>query len=109
MPYDYFEQGRQYYADKLFNPRSSTTTRIPQQQTFDPEGTGYDYATARAAGISPDETGHWGSRDPRTGMLLKGRRHKTFWMTEEAEKKGGYEIYKENGRYYSRKIAKGGK
>lgn len=107
MPYDYFEQGGQY-QDKLYKaPRSSTTTRIPSQQVFDPEGSGYDYKTAREAGIVPDATGHWGSRDPRTGMLLKGRRHPTYWMTEEAEKKGGYEIYKQSGRYYSRK--KGGK
>jgi hypothetical protein len=102
MPYDYFQQGRQYFDPKKHG--SSTTTRIPSQQKFDPEGSGYDYLTAREAGITPTPDGHWGSRDPRTGMLLKGKRHKTFWMTEEAEKKGGYEIYKgANNRYYSRK------
>lgn len=101
MPYDYFEQGRSYSEPKM--PQSSTTTRIPSQQKFDPEGSGYDYASARKWGITPDASGHWASRVPQTGLLLKGRRHKTWWMTEESEKRGGYEIYKTKGRYYSRR------
>ena len=71
---------------------------------FDPEGSGYDMATAKAAGLKPDDTGHWPSRDPNTGQLLKGRGHKTFYLTEEGEAKAGYKIRKgEGGRYYSTK------
>ena len=69
---------------------------------FDPEGDGYDYESARAAGIKPDKTGHWASRNPKTGMLLKGRKHKTWPLTVEGEKKAGYKIQKDkDGRYYS--------
>lgn len=69
---------------------------------FDPNGTGYDYETARAAGFKPDETGHWPSRDPSTGLLLKGRGHPTWSKTVKGEKDAGYEIYEKDGRYYSR-------
>lgn len=70
---------------------------------FDPEGEGYDYATARAAGLRPDSTGHWPSREPNTGQLLKGKKHKTFHLTEQGERAAGYEIEQRDGRYYSRK------
>ncbi len=72
---------------------------------FDPEGSGYDYDTAIKYGITPDETGHFPSRVPETGQLLKGRNHPTFNKTIEGEKNAGYEIYKGNdGRYYSKPI-----
>jgi hypothetical protein len=74
------------------------------ESTFDAEGSGYDYESASKSGISPDATGHWQSRDPKSGLLLKGRGHKTWKLTESGEKKAGYEIYKKNGRYYSRRI-----
>ena len=69
---------------------------------FDPEGSGYDYNSAINAGIRPDESGHWQSRDPSTGLLLKGRKHKTWDLLEKGEKEAGYTIYKKNGRYYSK-------
>jgi len=69
---------------------------------FDPEGTGYDYETAKRYGLKPDETGHWPSRVPETGQILKGRRHPTWYKTEEAETKLGNIIRKsKEGRYYS--------
>src|SRR3990167_4203187 len=69
---------------------------------FDPEGGGYDYASALAAGISPDTTGHWPSREPTTGLLLKGRKHPTFHKTLAAEKKLGYRVFQgPDGRWYS--------
>ena len=72
-------------------------------EPFDPEGSGYDYESAIKAGIKPDETGHWASRDPVTGLILKGRGHETFHKTIAGEEAAGYEIYKgEDGRYYSR-------
>lgn len=71
---------------------------------FDPEGSGYDYKRAIKSGIKPNKKdGHWQSRDPKTGQILKGRSHPTFYKTVEGEKRAGYEIYrKENGKYYSR-------
>ena len=54
--------------------------------------------------MKPDSTGHWSSREPKTGRLLKGRKHKTWNKTVEGERKAGYEIYKgKDGFYYSRK------
>ena len=71
---------------------------------FDPEGEGYDYEGAKKAGLSPDETGHWASRDPETGLILKGAGHETFQKTLDGEKEAGYEVEKgEDGRYYSQK------
>ena len=75
----------------------------PTGGTFDPEGTGYDSDTAREAGLEPDETGHWGSLDPRTGMLLKGMKHKTIQKTIDVERKLGNKIVKRGKRYYSTK------
>jgi hypothetical protein len=71
---------------------------------FDPEGTGYDMEGAKRAGLKPDETGHWGSRDPKTGMLFKGKGHPTWDKTVQGEREAGYNIIKgEGGRYYSQK------
>ena len=50
---------------------------------------------------------HGGSLDPRTGMVLKGRKHSTYYLTEEAEKKLGNKIIKKGDRYYSIKGAQG--
>lgn len=78
--------------------------RAPRPQSFDPEGSGYDYESARKAGLSPDETGHWQSRDPQTGLLLKGRKHETWDLLEQGEREAGYEISRgKGGRYYSHK------
>lgn len=73
---------------------------------FDPLGIGYDYETARRIGLSVDETGHWPSRDPGTGLILKGADHPTFHKTLEGERAAGYEVYQdpETGRYYSRSM-----
>ena len=75
---------------------------------FDPEGTGYDMESAVAAGLKPHpESKHWQSRiasGPKEGLLLKGRKHKTWDLLVKGEEEAGYEIYKgEGGRYYSRK------
>lgn len=71
---------------------------------FNPEGSGYDYETAKAAGGKPDaNSGHWHSLDPRTGMVLKGRGHKTWDLMLQEEERLGNKIIKRNGRYYSEK------
>lgn len=77
-------------------------------EKFDPEGTGYDYASAKKAGLKPDATGHWPSRDPKTGQILKGQKHPTYHKTTAGEKKAGYKIRKgSGGRYYSSKDKNG--
>ena len=76
------------------------------KKKFDPEGTDYDYDSAQEYGIQPDSTGHWQSRIPETGLLLKGRKHKTWPLTVKGESDAGYEIYKQGSRYYSRKKVK---
>lgn len=69
---------------------------------FDPEGAGYDVETAMAAGLKPDETGHWPSREPTSGQILKGRRHPTFQKTLDADEAMGYVLTKsKDGKYYS--------
>ena len=68
---------------------------------FDPECEGYDMESALAAGLSADPTGHWPSRLPDTGLLLKGRRHKTWPLTVQGETEAGFKIIFKDGRYYS--------
>jgi len=69
---------------------------------FNPEGEDYDYRTAKKLGLKPDKTGHWPSRDPKSGMLLKGRNHPTWVKTVKGEASEGFEIFKQKGRYFSR-------
>ena len=76
-------------------PRSATPLR---GNVFDPEGSGYDDASARAAGITPDESGHMPSRVPETGLLLKGTKHETWHKTVEAENVLGNKIVKKGGK-----------
>ncbi len=71
------------------------------KRRFDPEGRGYDYAGARAAGLGANKSGHYPSRVPSTGLILKGRNHPTFNKTAAAEKRLGFMIRKINDRYFS--------
>uniref|UniRef100_A0A6M3KJE4 Uncharacterized protein n=1 Tax=viral metagenome TaxID=1070528 RepID=A0A6M3KJE4_9ZZZZ len=71
---------------------------------FDPEGSGYDYSTALSTGLKPDKNGHWPSRDPKSGLLLKGRKHKTWDLLLLGEAEAGYVVYRgKDGRWYSKK------
>jgi hypothetical protein len=82
-------------------PKSKKPSRSPK--IFNPKGGDYDYRSAKRAGLKPDATGHWPSRDPKTGLILKGSRHPTFSKTIKGEEKAGMEIYKgRGGRLYSR-------
>lgn len=77
---------------KKFNPTSK----------FNPESKGYDYESAKKYGIKPDKRGKWSSRVPETGLLLKGRKHKTWFATKRREAELGCKIVrKKDGRYYS--------
>ena len=74
------------------------------KKRFDPKGRGYDYTGARAAGLRPNSSGKWPSRDPRTGLLFKGLNHRTFSQTRGAETRLGHEIKEgPGGRYFSLK------
>lgn len=78
-----------------------------KRRKFSPDGKGYDYPSARKAGLKPDKTGHWPSRDPQSGLILKGAGHSTFSKTKAAEARHGYDIVKgKDGRYYSKKRRK---
>lgn len=84
--------------DGLFN----SAARKP----FDPEGSDYDYDTARRLGLKPqpvddDTVPHWPSRDPASGMLLKGRSHPTFDKGVKVDEELGYKLKKRGGRYYT--------
>ena len=75
---------------------------------FDPEGSGYDYAGAKNAGMKRDPVNkHFGSRSSKTGKALKGRGHKTWDLYVTGEDKAGYQIKKDaDGRYSSKKSKK---
>lgn len=62
---------------------------------------GYNYQGAIAAGLGPDSTGHWPSRNPDTGEILKGRKHPTIGLTKKAEREAGYRVVRKNGTLYS--------
>ena len=77
-----------------------------KKKPFDPEGSGYDYKTARKHGMKADKRGKWASRVIETGQILKGRKHTTYHLTEKGEADAGYEIYQgKDKKYYSRKKA----
>lgn len=47
---------------------------------------------------------HSGSRDFRTGQMLKGKKHKTWDLAMQGEDEAGYQVFKGvDGKYYSQK------
>lgn len=76
---------------------------MAKRRRFDPMGKGYDIETARKSGMTRDKTGHMGSREPKSGVILKGRRHPTFGKTQIREELAGYDLKFEEGRYKSQK------
>ena len=78
---------------------------MAKKKKFAPEGSGYDMEAAVSCGLEKDETGHWPSRCPHTGQLLKGRKHKTWDLLEKGEREANMEIFKgSNGKYYSKPV-----
>ena len=74
----------------------------PASDGFDPEGSGYDYENAPPPSFK--ELGYfpkYGSLNPKTGMVLKGRKHKTYDKTLKAEEDLGNKIIKKGDRYFS--------
>ena len=81
---------------------------MSKRKPFDPMGTKYDMKTALEAGDKPvlnpeDNKMHWHSLDPRTGMVLKGRRGsmKSWAAHEITESALGAKQEFKKGRYYS--------
>lgn len=71
-------------------------------EPFDPEGSGFDESGFQASGGQRDSTGHASSRDPRTGMIFKGRGHETFGKTLAGERAAGNTVFRgEGGRIFS--------
>jgi len=62
---------------------------------------GYNYDAAIKSGATPDETGHWPSIDPSTGMILKGKNHPSIMKTRKIERILGNKIIKKDGERYS--------
>lgn len=84
-----------------------TEKKAKPKKKFDPEGSGYDYESQKKAGMKRAANGHLGSRDPKTGLLLKGRKHKTWNLGVNGETEAGYQIKKgKDGRYSSKKSSK---
>ena len=76
-------------------------TKSPKRQAKVQKKYGYNIEGAKAAGLSPDASGHWPSRDPMTGEIFKGRKHPTIHKTKKVERQLGYKITRKKGTLYS--------
>jgi hypothetical protein len=70
------------------------------------ESDDYNLRGAYEGGLQPElgEDGryHLGSRNPKTGLILKRKEHPTFWKAVQGEAQAGYLMYKgADGNYYS--------
>ena len=62
----------------------------------------YDYFNAHPSNAPTEKGGHWTSRNPKTGQLLKREDHPTFDLMIEGEKQAGYKIVRGlDGNLYS--------
>lgn len=90
-------------------PKLDTQSSLPKLSSFkfpsfDFQGKGFDTETALRAGLTPDNTGHFQSVlpiQPGLGLILKGRSHPSFLLTEQGERKLGNSIIEFGGRLYS--------
>jgi len=95
------EEKRYTKADKKISNAKNKKSKDKAQKKY-----GYNYDSAIKAGLHPDKTGHWASRNPDTGEILKGRKHPTIKKTKKAEKELGYKIKRKKGIMYSIKREK---
>ena len=72
-----------------------------EDNPFDPSGSGYDYESAHQAGMGRGEGGHYGSRRPDDGLMLKGVKHPTFDTAISDDNALGYVAQERDGRYYT--------
>ena len=77
---------------------------------FNPKGKGYDYKSAKLAGMKRGANKHYGSVAPTTRIetmtgnlpkgsykVLKGEKHETMWKAKQAEQKRGARLVKRGG------------
>ena len=69
-------------------------------RTFE-AGSDYDYYNAAPENKPDNNDGHWTSRNPYTGQILKHKEHPTYYKTVQGEKEAGYEIKQIGDREYS--------
>lgn len=69
-------------------------------RTFE-SGSDYDYFNAHTDNMPDSNEGHWSSRNPKTGQLLKSSNHPTYDKMIEGERREGYNIIKIGDREYS--------
>jgi hypothetical protein len=95
--------------------RGGSESKSPiSKSKFDPLGGGFDLETAKAFGLRPDASGHFGSVVPATeaqrsqfglgegsSLVLKGLAHPTFSKTVQAEIARGFKIAKFGERFFS--------
>lgn len=70
----------------------------------------YNIRGAYESGMEPqlyeDGEYHLGSRNPKTGEILKREGHPTWDLMVKGEEEAGYELYQEGGTWYSKKKVK---
>ena len=79
-----------------------------QFATFDPEGSDYWESLAGYMGMQPPPGQHWASREPTTGLLMKGQQHPTIDLARQADAAKGYQWIKSTspqGYYHSVPVA----
>jgi hypothetical protein len=86
-------------------PKRGPNPQVPpvklKKGGFDPEGSGYDYKRAKELDYKRDDKGHLPTRDYKTGMILKGKKHETFSKGVQEDFKKGYQLKKKGERYYT--------
>lgn len=111
------ERGGDRERGPSHSPRETYRTQLDER--FDPEGSDYDIARARASGMkgaegappykdhlgsvvkaSPEEKQKHGLPD-ESYLLLKGRGHESWDQAVEAERERGFKVIKRGSRYYS--------
>lgn len=88
------------YIRNLYNENGDRIKLGTPYRTFE-SGSDYDYFNAAPENIPQENDGHWSSRNPHTGQLLKSPNHPTYDLAVEGEKAAGYEIHKRGDREYS--------
>ena len=83
----------------------NTKKKSKQTRTFNPEGSGYDYAHAKKHGIKRGKDGKLPSVAP-DGRILKGMKHKTMHKEKWASANTLRKIVKKGKYYYSDSLFK---
>jgi len=96
--------------DKPKESYESYKTRIGKlNPNLSVETKDYNLKGAYEGGLEPELTNnngikeyHLGSRNPKTGEILKSKNHPTYDLFLKGEKEAGYEVYEKDGKTYSR-------